>query len=165
MFSCLFQIVIASLMLMFAMGVPFSMRDHHLVAAVIQGALALLCFIVILIVRRARKRTPKPSRKAQPNRVPKYIGDALIAAHADLQHRGFKCHQCRTGYPISEAGGIDIEHFEDEVETRDGDFKTKTFHRYRGLICKRCAKVVARIPSDEHTYLAIPDELRKCDTE
>ena len=126
---------------------------------------AAVCFVILAIFRAIRKRvankTPTKSVTVPIDKVPKYVGDALIAAHKDLQYRGFKCRQCRQAFPIDKADRIDIEHYEEDVETRDGDFKTKTFHRYSGLICNRCSKKLRAIPTSEHTYVSIPDEFRK----
>jgi hypothetical protein len=164
--SFLFQAFL--IMLIFVFGrlayMEFKEGDYgHCKVAVICAA---VCYVTFAIFRLIRKRVANKTAKALANtvpidRIPKHVGDALIAAHKDLQNRGFRCCQCRQTFPIDKADRIDIEHYEEEVETSDGDLRRKTFHRYSGLICDRCSELLRVIPTSEHTYASIPDEFRK----
>lgn len=126
------------------------------------GGAALVLMVIGALC--GKKKTKAKSNRTRTNKVPKYIGDAIIQAHSDLQFDTFKCAQCHRQHPIKAAASIDVLNWEEYVEPDDDDLEsdTKTVikHRYNGLICSKCARIVSGLRSDTHTYIEIPKQLR-----
>ncbi len=129
------------------------------------GAVAFI-LAFILAIFEGKKKTSKPTAKqpnATPAKMPKYMAAILTHAHRALQRDAFYCRQCSKKKPIAEAALIDVSHMEEFINNDDEDIRTRKTHDYSGLICTRCARVVANLSNDEHTYYNIPDELRAGD--
>lgn len=108
--------------------------------------------------RRCAVSVPVQPRRTQTKpRAQKWVGEVLIDAHADLQRNGFRCVSCRKGHAIAEAALIMVERYDEE----DEDLRTVWHHRYRGLLCPKCAGTLSRIQSERHRFLAIPPEFRE----
>jgi hypothetical protein len=159
--SCFFQLIFAIVFVLSA-SLASAMYATDTNKAAISAVISLLSFSVIVALRRKGKKAK--NNRTRTNKVPKYIGDAIIQAHSDLQGETFKCAQCRRQHPIKAAASIDVRNWEEEVEPDDddleGETKTVIKHRYNGLICSKCARIVSGLRSDSHSYYNIPDEMR-----
>lgn len=162
--SCFFQLIFAIVFVCSASLASATYATDTNKAA-IPAVISLLSFFVIVALRRKGKKAK--TKRTKTNKAPKYIGDAIIKAHADLQGETFKCAQCRRIHPIKAAASIDVFNWEEEVEPDDddldGETKTVIKHRYNGLVCAKCARIVSGLRSDSHSYYNIPDELRAGD--
>ena len=105
--------------------------------------------------KQKTKKTP-----AAPGKIPKYMAAILAHAHRALQRETFYCRQCGKKKPIAEAALINVSHSEEFINDNEDDLRTRKTHDYRGLICARCARVVANLSNDEYSYYNIPDEMR-----
>ena len=142
-------------------GLCLAAYSNHIqgdtVGTIKAGAVAVALAVILAIFRK--KKTPKQP-PAAPGKMPKYMEAILIQAHRTLQRETFYCRQCRKKKPIADAALIDVSHMEEYIESDDDDLRTRKTHDYSGLICTRCARVVANLSSDEHSYYNIPGELR-----
>lgn len=125
------------------------------------AALVLMAIGALSGKKNTKAKTKAKKTSSTPGKMPKYMEAILIQAHRTLQRETFYCRQCSKKKPIAEAALIDVSHMEEYInEDDEDDLRTRKTHDYSGLICARCARVVANLSSDEHTYYTIPDELR-----
>lgn len=160
--SCFFQIIFA-IVFVFSASLAAAIYATDTNKAAIPAAISLLSFFVIVALRRkGKKARPKRSaRSATPAKMPKYMAAILAHAHRALQRETFYCRQCGKKKPIAEAALVEVEHDEEFINNDDeDDLRTRKTHDYRGLICARCARIVANLSNDEYSYYTIPDELR-----
>ena len=159
---CFFKLLLLLFIVVLCVGAVAAYQKGDSAGALKAGGAALV--LIALGALSSKKKTKAKSNHTKTNKVPKYIGDAIIQAHSDLQGDTFKCAQCRRQHPIKAAASIDVRNWEEDVEPDDddleGETKTVIKHRYNGLICAKCARIVSGLRSDTHSYYTIPNDLR-----